>query len=153
MLFIILFLLYFWREEGSSKHKCLLSFFLWLQRCVCVEGGCKMFYACLNMHLKSKSIRNDTENAKGFHQRLLIHDALRKATYFRANSCYHRRSSLRRSHFPPEDMHFNDSLRCCCRNGYTQLHVCNTCNIKVERKTGVFPYITRVASSLYISPL
>lgn len=52
-----------------------------------------------------------------------------------------------------QDMHFNDSLRCCCRNGYTQLHVCNTCNIKVERKTGVFPYITRVASSLYISPL
>lgn len=52
-----------------------------------------MFYACLNMHLKSKSIRNDSENAKGFHQSLLIHDALRKATYFRANPCYHGRSS------------------------------------------------------------
>lgn len=58
-----------------------------------LTGERPMFYACLNMHLKSKSIRNDSENAKGFHQRLLIHDALRKATYFRANPCYHWRSS------------------------------------------------------------
>lgn len=61
--------------------------------CGCSEGGKRMFYACLNMHLKSKGISNDSENAKGFHQRLLIHDALRKATYFRANPCYHWRSS------------------------------------------------------------
>lgn len=61
---------------------------LWLQ---CWGGG--MFYACLNMHLKSKSIRNDSENAKGFHRHLLIHDALRKATHFRANPCYHWRGS------------------------------------------------------------
>ncbi len=58
-----------------------------------VRGEKRMFYACLNMHLKSKSIKNDSENAKGFHQRLLIHDVLRKATYFRANPCYHWRSS------------------------------------------------------------
>lgn len=47
-----------------------------------VRGEKWMFYACLNMHLKSKSIRNDSENAKGFHQRLLIHDALRKSNVF-----------------------------------------------------------------------
>ena len=77
------------------------------------EEGKKMFYACLNMHLKSKSIRNDSENAKGFHHCLLIHDAPRKATYFRANPCYHWRGSPHRSHFPPEDMRFNDSFRWC----------------------------------------
>lgn len=65
---------------------------LWLQR------GEGMFYACLNMHLKSKSIRNDSENAKGFHQSSLIHDALRKATYFRANSCYHLGSTPPHTH-------------------------------------------------------
>ena len=53
-----------------------------------------MFYACHNVHLKSKSIRNDgKKKAKGFRQGLLIHDALRKAAYFRANPCYHWRSS------------------------------------------------------------
>lgn len=101
-------------------------------------AGGEMFYACLNMHLKSKSIRNDSENAKGFHQRLLIHDALRKATYFRANSCYRRKKLPHRSHLPPEDMHFNDSLRRCRGNGYTQCHVHNTCDIRVERKMGGF---------------
>lgn len=91
-----LFCLFPWREEGLISTNVYLS--LWLQqeaKEVQWWGGVGrgMFYACLNMHLKSKSIRNDSENAKGFHQCLLIHDALRKATYFRANSCYHRRSS------------------------------------------------------------
>lgn len=38
-------------------------------------GGCFM-HASLNVSLKSTSIRKENENAKGFRQRLLIHDAL-----------------------------------------------------------------------------
>lgn len=42
-------------------HKFLPSFI------VAAKGGRRrMFYACPNMHLESKSIRNDGENAKGF---------------------------------------------------------------------------------------
>lgn len=49
-----------------------------------------MFYACLNMHLESRSIRNDTEAF--FYLCLVIHETLReKAADFRANPCYHER--------------------------------------------------------------
>lgn len=79
---VVLFVLLAWGGFAEAQTSSIIL-------CGCSEGGGGMFYACLNMHLKSKSIRNDSENAKGFHQSLLIHDALRKATYFRANSCYH----------------------------------------------------------------
>lgn len=79
---------FFLPRRGFCVHKFLPSFIASAEK-----GGKRMFYACFNMHLKSKSIRNDSENAKGFRHRLLIHDALRKAAYFRANPCYHWRSS------------------------------------------------------------
>lgn len=86
------------------------------------DGGReRMFYACLNMHLKSKSIRNDSEK-------------MQNGGVFRRTFTYSWRAEKKqrileqihviigeapppppphRSHFPPEDMRFNDSLRCC----------------------------------------
>lgn len=54
-------------------------------------GGCFMHAPiCI---LKAKALGTMVKMQKVFRKRLLIHDALRKATYFRANPCYHWRSS------------------------------------------------------------
>lgn len=69
-------------------HKFLPSFI------VAAKGGRRrMFYACPICILKAKALGTMVKMQKVFRIRLLIHDALRKATYFRANPCYHWRSS------------------------------------------------------------